>query len=132
HDVAAMAGGEFQRGGHAVGLHGGGVASEQAGGFGRMWSEQGGGLPRVHHPLQDRVGGEQIERVGIEDQRQLAAQRPGEQGGCLGGLAKAGAYRQRGELRGQLVGRAQHQLRAQRVHRRGVRVEQGGGDRKSV
>ena len=63
-----QAGGEVARSGHAFAVVGE-CASGEAGVFARMRGEDAG---RWQFGLQRRVGGEQVERVGVPDHRAVA------------------------------------------------------------
>ena len=80
--------------GLAVGLHGIGCGSEQARGLARMRGEQGRRLALRHLPHQYRVCGEQIQGIGIHQERKRAFQGGLQQGQCLRMLAQARADNQ--------------------------------------
>ena len=81
-----------------VRLHLGCAAIEQARGFGRMRGENRRLLARRQRNLQIALAGDQVERIGVEHQRLVEADRSFKQFGGIRRHAETGAAGQRRQL----------------------------------
>ena len=128
-DVRVVGRRQFERRARPVGLDLCNAAIEQTRSLGRVRRQQGREFPGRERNMQIALAGDQIQRIGIEDQRQPEVDDAVEDDAGLVACSHAGAAGQCGELgRQQFARRAHHQFRLLNIERRCVLVEQSDID----
>ena len=121
----AVAGAEFAGRGDPVRLDFLSAAAEQASRLRWVWGEHGRRGASGEYGAEVAVGGDEVERVGVEHQRQVGIQCPFEQLACRFAAPKAWSGGKCGEVGGeQIVGAAQHELGLVRVDARRVGIDE--------